>query len=436
MEAAIQEEPRAVVLDDPRWKATIRVTESVEFAKATRLSQFLLYVCQCALEGRQDEVSEQQIGVAVFGKPATFNASDETIVRATARQLRQRLAVYYQEVGSKETLRISIPRGGYLPVFTETQPQNPPSVLLESLQEVRPEPLELPHPVTTSVPLEKRSWKRYAMGALAGWAVAAAFYATYYFGTHRLSESALLWQQIFNNHQQTFIVVGDAGLNMFENLSHQQVDLNEYVSRSYLESPFARTPPGYTWDPLATRTYTTIQNLQLAWKLAHLSYAYSDRTQLKFARELSMDDLKDSNAVLMGAPQYDPWQHLFEKNLNFTVNYDGVANTITVKNHAPHQGEQAEYTWRPNDPQHLGYALITLTDNLAHDGKVLLVQGTTAAGDDAASTYLFDKNAMSTLMARVTAANHTVSNFQILLETRTVVGDSYSSRIIAERISQ
>jgi hypothetical protein len=80
--------------------------------------------------------------------------------------------------------------------------------------------------------------------------------------------------------------------------------------------------------------------------------------------------------------------------------------------------------------------LITLTDNLTRNGKVLLVQGTTAAGDDAAGNYLFDEQAMRNLIATVKTKAGGMRNFQVLIETTMMGGNSYSSRIIAERVSE
>jgi hypothetical protein len=190
----------------------------------------------------------------------------------------------------------------------------------------------------TALDSKRRGWQ-FIVGILTGLMLAGGLYAAWHFGAYRQPQSADLWRQLFNGRQQILIVVGDAGLNMFENLSRHEVELDEYASRSYLRSPFAQTPEGYTWDPLATRTYTTVQELRLASRLTVLSNAHSDLTRIRFARELSMEDLKGSNAILMGAPQYNPWEHLFDKDMNFTLHYDGVANTITVNNRDPRNGE-------------------------------------------------------------------------------------------------
>jgi hypothetical protein len=102
---------------DTRWQLAQRIATSKSFAKSGFLLKFLLYVCERELTGRADEISEQQIGVHVFGRRPDYNPGEDNIVRSYARQLRQRLDLYFEEDGQQEKLRITIPRGGYVPVF-------------------------------------------------------------------------------------------------------------------------------------------------------------------------------------------------------------------------------------------------------------------------------------------------------------------------------
>jgi hypothetical protein len=104
--------------EDPRWQLAQRVVASKSFAKSALLSKFLLYVCDRELSGRTDEISENQIGVHVFLRKPGYNPGEDNIVRNYARQLRQRLDHYFEEEGKSEELRICIPLGKYIPVFS------------------------------------------------------------------------------------------------------------------------------------------------------------------------------------------------------------------------------------------------------------------------------------------------------------------------------
>ena len=105
--------------DDPRWCLTQRVVAGAHFARSPLLSKFLLFVVAETLEGREGEITEQQIGVQVFDRLPGYRTAEDNIVRNYARQLRKRLAEHFAAEGSLEPLRIDIPVGGYVPVFVQ-----------------------------------------------------------------------------------------------------------------------------------------------------------------------------------------------------------------------------------------------------------------------------------------------------------------------------
>src|SRR5260370_13996631 len=110
---------------DSRWELVQRVAASAGFRRAARAREFLLYVCARALEHHTDEISEQQIGTHVFGRPADYNSGDDNVVRAQARVLRTKLEQYFAgEEGHAEPIVITIPKGTYVPVF-EPRPAAP-----------------------------------------------------------------------------------------------------------------------------------------------------------------------------------------------------------------------------------------------------------------------------------------------------------------------
>ncbi len=63
----------------PEWQAVLRITGSHGFTKSTLLTNFLRYVCEKKLQGREVEITEQQIGTHAFGRPAAYNPGDDNI---------------------------------------------------------------------------------------------------------------------------------------------------------------------------------------------------------------------------------------------------------------------------------------------------------------------------------------------------------------------
>jgi len=137
-----------------------RILAGPEFQRTTRLRAFLTYVVERTLAGRTEDVSEVLIGHRVFGRSASYNPGEDSIVRTEARSLRQRLERYFSGEGAAEPVILEIPRGGYLPVF-RPRPETPGSS--------GPPPVVLD--AGTSAGLSRRQW--IGLGA-AGTALAAA----------------------------------------------------------------------------------------------------------------------------------------------------------------------------------------------------------------------------------------------------------------------
>jgi tetratricopeptide (TPR) repeat protein len=95
-----------------------RVLASDAFQAAPQLSTFLSFIVGRTIEGRADELKGYTIAVEGLGRPAGFNPQLDPIVRVEAGRLRRALAQYYAGDGHGDAVRISIPVGGYVPVFT------------------------------------------------------------------------------------------------------------------------------------------------------------------------------------------------------------------------------------------------------------------------------------------------------------------------------
>lgn len=89
------------------------------FADSAILKRFLIYVVTEALNGHSNKIKEYTIAVNVLNKPSDFKTQESGIVRIHAGRLRRALDFYYCERGVLDIVRISIPKGSYVPVFDE-----------------------------------------------------------------------------------------------------------------------------------------------------------------------------------------------------------------------------------------------------------------------------------------------------------------------------
>jgi serine/threonine-protein kinase len=84
-----------------------------------RLGDFLRFVVEETLAGRESELKESVIGVAVFQRPSDYDPRIDPIVRVEARRLRARIRQYYAEEGIEDSIVIELPKGGYAPMIKE-----------------------------------------------------------------------------------------------------------------------------------------------------------------------------------------------------------------------------------------------------------------------------------------------------------------------------
>jgi TolB-like protein/Tfp pilus assembly protein PilF len=104
-----------------------KILSSRTFRAAERQRALLRYVVEQAVQGRSAAVKEYSVGVEAFGRGESFDPRQDTIVRTEARNVRFRLARYYEQEGQQDPIVIQLPKGGYTPRFVgqEAPPESP-----------------------------------------------------------------------------------------------------------------------------------------------------------------------------------------------------------------------------------------------------------------------------------------------------------------------
>jgi hypothetical protein len=107
-------------LDAQRVRGQLdRILASAAFDDAERAKSLLRFVVERTLEGHAGEIKESVIALEVLGRPPSFDSKSDPIVRVEAGRLRDRLSSYYEAEGGADTVLISLPKGRYVPEFTE-----------------------------------------------------------------------------------------------------------------------------------------------------------------------------------------------------------------------------------------------------------------------------------------------------------------------------
>ncbi|CAN7182789.1 hypothetical protein [Mesorhizobium sp. LjNodule214] len=104
--------------EDCRAQLTL-ILNSTDFEATGREHRFLSHVVEEALSGHGDRIKAYSIAVEVFGRSESFDPQTDPIVRIEAGHLRRALERYYLTAGHSDPILITIPKGGYVPTFSE-----------------------------------------------------------------------------------------------------------------------------------------------------------------------------------------------------------------------------------------------------------------------------------------------------------------------------
>lgn len=96
-----------------------RILASETFARSERARRLLRYLVEQQLDGNTDRLKGLSIAVEVLGRQAGFDGSTDAVVRVQAGRLRDLLDEYFAGEGAVEPIRITVPRGGYVPVYEQ-----------------------------------------------------------------------------------------------------------------------------------------------------------------------------------------------------------------------------------------------------------------------------------------------------------------------------
>ena len=99
-----------------------RMLAAETFERADRVSRFLEFVVEQALQGKADELKQYVIALEVFDKPPSFDPCTDPIVRVQARRLREKILEYYGGEGRLDPVWIGLAPIGYQPRFELRSP--------------------------------------------------------------------------------------------------------------------------------------------------------------------------------------------------------------------------------------------------------------------------------------------------------------------------
>lgn len=410
---------------DERWELVQRIVASGAFGRSPQLQSFLRYVTKQTILGNLDEIKEQTIGSQVLGRKPDYDPAEDNIVRVRARQLRQKLQRYFSSEGQDEMLVVSMPTGGYLPVF---------------------EKRSVPVPVVVLGGAEEAARQNRRSARMLPWVLAGVFAVLSLLLGFRSSpihsrplaarvphSLQQFWSQIFSgNGDDVLLVLGDSGFALWQDLQRKSLTLADYLSAGF------RAPDrGKNFDisEVAARRFTSLADINFVARLLPLSQNLGSRVKVRFARNVDIRDLKNGNVILLGSRRANPWVEIFEPHLHYAYDYDVEARKSFFRNVSPGKGEAATLA-RNNNGASKGesYGIVALLPNMNGSGKVLLIEGLNMEGTDAAGELVLNPHSCGVLIEHLRQqVGFPNQFFESLVRLTPVNGSSANTQLLSVR---
>lgn len=414
-----------------------RVASSAHFAKAPKLQRFLIYAAEQSLAGRLDLVTEYKIGVEVFGRRDSYSPGDDNIVRSYARTLRKRLEEYFVGEGLEETCVLLMPRGRYAlevvkRAYIVVEPPTAPQIDERSKTAAKTDEVLKPLGFANRY---SSHWTHLAILLLI---ILISATTGFFVGTGHPTQARStpnlhrFWTAALGN-RQTLIVPSDTGLTLTLGLIQKDVSVQDYVRNDHLATLHEQFPALDKWDRPITHRYSDFVDVLAVHQFDATPEISALSPTIRYVRDLKADEIEKGNTLLLGGSNANPWVQMFDHELNFHLHFLPVERTFRIENRHPLSAEQAFYTYGNLGSNFDAYGLIAVMPNSTHSGNVILMEGTTNSGLQAAFASLGSEELMAQLCNKVLRLDGSLIPFEMLVKTPGVGGNATRIEILGIR---
>jgi hypothetical protein len=400
-------------------KATIlrelhNILNSRPFRNSARSKQFLSYVVEHKLEGREGFLKERTIGTEIFQRKAGYATGDDPVVRVQAGEVRRRLEQYHHTTPSASPVRIELPLGSYSPEFH---------------WDVIASPLEVKSAATP-----RKHWLPWMIGVICVGLVLAAV-LTMRWPVHRASESALdkFWSPIFTTSQPVLIclakpVLYRPSLELYQRYSKRHPGTFQTEVERY-DQPLPLDPnERLRWsDMLPYTDYgVAMGDVYVAARLSALFDHINKPSQVRIGTNYSFEDLRNSPAVVVGAFN-NRWTLQMTSNLRFVfAEQDGH---FRIQEQIP-SGRARSWVLGPRGQIVEDFAVVTRLLDSKTGQVVIAAAGLGANGTQAAGEFISRQDYLEEAF-RTAPSDWPKKNVQVVVQTTVTDSVAGPPRVIA-----
>lgn len=384
-----------------------RLLTSTQFRGSRRCQSLLRHVTEKTLAGDTGDLKERSLGVDVFGRAPDYDTSQDPIVRATAAEIRKKLAQYYQESPHDTEPRIDMLSGTYVPELrlngSASHEEKPPS-----------------HRV------------RVIAASVLGLLVIAGTAAVITIAWKR-SGVDKFWDPILRTKGPALIYMGQPVAYNLRSAAAQD-------AIQFRNDPTAPKTPAPAGDSIPRKDLVILPDRYIAFgdaeclvRVAALFEKYKKEYRLRGEGSASFADLRENAAVLIGAFD-NPWTLRAAGQLRFVFVKDSDHDTDLVRDrqHPDKTDWKVVGAW-PDWENPVDYAIVSRVLDVNTDRPFVIAAGITHHGTMAAGEFLTNPEYFAEAVKQL-PSDWPKKNVQIVLRVPVVHRTAGHPHVIATQV--
>ena len=380
------------------------------FKNSRRYPNLLRYLVERTLEGEQEQLRERTLGVEVFGREQNYDTNADPVVRATAGEIRKRIAQYYHEHGHEGDLRIDLSPGSYVPVFE--MPATKPAPGLLTLQTLKP----------------GRRLNLLSFIAIAAIVLLLAGLAWLWpWAPHTALDR--FWAPVLDSSSTVLLCVGQ---RQFLGSSP------ETPQQSSGDLPRAANPPSGSQAGITLFQLYYLGSQNVAFhdvitlaRLTGLLQAKGKSYRLRSESSTSFADMRDSPVILVGALNND-WTMRLTGPMRFSFDRDETIFWIKDQRNPASRDRAVNYSM-PYLQLSEDYAIITRVMDPMTERMTVVAGGLTGYGTIAAGEFLTNPEYLDAV-AKQMPKNWAHRNIQLVIATKVINGHSGPPQVVDQYV--
>lgn len=364
-----------------------RILSCHDFQASKLCQSFLRYVVEYTLSGHSDNLKERTIGIDVFGKPPSYDPSEDAGVRVKAGEVRKRLRSYYSNQPVDSKVLIELPSGTYVPEFR-----------LHKLAEQK---------------IPSTPWFRSMPFLATSGAVLLALALTPFFWLRPHPPAGALdqfWSPVLQSHQAVFVCTAPVPV-------YSDVRNSGGVNPTRVED-FVLIP----------NRFVAVSDVNSATQIAEMFGRMGEPYKLRIGNDISFRDLRAAPAVLVGF-SYTQWHEIGEhfrysidlSHRPFGVSQDGALTNWTIKTH-------------PDDPElNEDYAIVSRVFYPGTNSVIVEITGISHYGTEAAADLVTNATLLQEALRKL-PAGWQQKNVQIVLHIEVISGSPSVPTVVATHV--